>query len=197
MDNKELKVGSKVYIKRNPSNDTGSFKEVEGQYYYITYMDNSAQYNHCVYNTPIRGEGDYIGWFSKEELTLVEEESKVVVINPTKTECVSSPTEVGIGKALWNIEQKDNEFYQELKKLILYLDSTYTDKYEGEDGKNYSKNKLLSKEGKAANIFTALKYIQRYDTVGYSKSENPVDLLKSMHYLLFENLRKTKHGDNL
>lgn len=115
-----------------------------------------------------------------------KEESKVIVINPTK--------ELKPKKDWLNIiGDKDPEFLAEITKLLDYLASTYSDKYEGESS-NYAKDKLLSKEGKAANIFTALKYIKRYDTVGYSKSENPQDLLKSIHYLLFENQRKNKHG---
>lgn len=126
---------------------------------------------------------------------------KVIVVNPSKVDFteefnrLTEPNKVidsSLHSALWNIKVRDIEFFNEIEKLIHYLSSTYSDKYENTD--NYSKRKLLSKEGKAANIFTALKYIQRYDTVGYSKSENPQDLLKSCHYLLFENQRKTKHG---
>jgi hypothetical protein len=87
----------------------------------------------------------------------------------------------------------DEDLDKEVNKFITYLESTYGDKYEG-DTNNYAKQKLLSKEGKSANIFTALKYIKRYDTVGYKKSENIQDLYKAMHYLLFELQRKTIHG---
>lgn len=131
---------------------------------------------------------DWQSSFHIDDLELYEEESKVIVINPTNKVIAED-----LHDYLWNIKSKDIEFFNELAKLIGYLSSTYADKYEGESS-NYAKDKLLSKEGKAANIFTALKYIKRYDTVGYSKSENPQDILKSIHYLLFENQRKNKHG---
>lgn len=88
--------------------------------------------------------------------------------------------------------EKDGEIYNALAYLIDYVISTYSDKYESAEMPNLSKTILTSTElGKGANIFTAFKYIQRYATTGFEKSGNPIDLLKSIHYVLFE-LQRTK-----
>lgn len=86
---------------------------------------------------------------------------------------------------LW---EKDPVFAAVLEELIDYLASTYDDKYEDNHTLNYAREVYLRHPilGKGANIFTASKYIQRYATEGYPKSNNPQDLKKAIHFLLFE-----------
>lgn len=91
-----------------------------------------------------------------------------------------------------NIQQKDPELFQCLEYLIEFLLANLKDKYEGSSLPNISKQLLMNDElGKGANIFTVVKYLQRYATTGFSKSENPIDLLKAIHYILFE-VQRTK-----
>ena len=48
--------------------------------------------------------------------------------------------------------------------------------------------------GKGFNIGSARKYLQRYMTEGYEKSNNPMDLYKAIHFLLFELSRRLQNG---
>lgn len=94
------------------------------------------------------------------------------------------------------IKQKDPAFYAALFELVNYLASTYRDKYEDMKTTNVSKELLMSKEyGKGANLFNVYKYLRRYQTGGYDKSDNPADLLKAVHYLLFELTRLKVHAE--
>ena len=86
------------------------------------------------------------------------------------------------------IKEKDSPFYESLMALVLHVSKTYGDKYEA------TKNAIDMKKyyggcrevAKPYNIGNACKYISRYDTKGFDKSEQPADLLKAIHYLLFE-----------
>lgn len=114
---------------------------------------------------------------------------KPIIINATKKE-EPAPKR----SSLSTIIDKDIDFGIEVIGLLDYLASTYSDKYESEDNGFNPKEILLSKEGKASNMKDVAKYLRRYNTSGYSKSENTEDILKSIHYLLFELQRKTKHA---
>ncbi len=46
------------------------------------------------------------------------------------------------------------------------------------------------------NLGNALKYIDRFMTTGFEKSRNPKDLLKAIHYILFELVNHSKNGNN-
>jgi hypothetical protein len=83
--------------------------------------------------------------------------------------------------------------------LIEYLKTTYSDKYT--DTSSPLDTKAFTyhpQHGTAVNMFCASKYMQRYMTNGYSKSNNPVDLFKAIHYLLFElaRLKITSYVEN-
>jgi hypothetical protein len=89
-----------------------------------------------------------------------------------------------------NIREHDKEMFKALVHLLLYVNNCYGDKYEKGGMHNFSKEVCLHPElGKGANLFTALKYMQRYISTGFAKSANPEDILKSSHYLLFELMR--------
>lgn len=89
-----------------------------------------------------------------------------------------------------HIREKDKEMFKALVHLLLYVSSCYGDKYEKGGMHNFSKEVCLHPElGKGANLFTALKYMQRYISTGFAKSGNSEDILKSSHYLLFELMR--------
>jgi hypothetical protein len=74
--------------------------------------------------------------------------------------------------------------------VLNYLRTTYSDKYETDGSPISAKRFSYSREfGTGVNMFCATKYLQRYLTNGFSKSANPTDLLKAIHYILFELAR--------
>jgi len=92
--------------------------------------------------------------------------------------------------------------------LLEFLKTTYSDKYETADTPIRAKEFLYDRDhGTAVNMFCSSKYLQRYLTQGFDKSNNPMDLFKAIHYILFEiarvkiteyaeKIRKDNHGDN-
>lgn len=81
-----------------------------------------------------------------------------------------------------------------LNDLFGYLAATYTDKYEDGSVPNISKDIQFSPElGKGANMYSAVKNIQKYSTVGYEGSGSPIALLAAIHYCLFELQRRKIH----
>lgn len=84
-----------------------------------------------------------------------------------------------------------------LQDLINYLASTYSDKYASPAAMFNTKDALYNiVHGKSINAFQAGKYLTRYATTGYSKSENVVDLYKACHYVLFELVRRRILSDD-
>lgn len=87
----------------------------------------------------------------------------------------------------------NNERLYALDAAILemqsYILSTIGGKYDnsGIDTKDliYS-----DKHGKSINIFNSMKYLSRYLNDGVDKSNNPNDLLKAVHYIIFELSRR-------
>jgi hypothetical protein len=96
-----------------------------------------------------------------------------------------------------NIEflaNRDLEITLCLADFVSYLPTTYSDKYEA-TGSNIAKDFLLNSKSSDAAIFNAVKYLQRYATVGFEKSQNVKDLYKAMHYILFELQRRKLNDD--
>jgi hypothetical protein len=94
-------------------------------------------------------------------------------------------------KNLEKIKQEDPEMYDTLLGVVDYLASTYEGKYSASP---FDTRSMLyhPKHGKSANMFTAMKYLGRYCTEGFDKSENVVDIKKAIHYCLFELVRRSK-----
>jgi len=95
-------------------------------------------------------------------------------------------------KQLELIREKEPEAFEALCGVVKHVANTYGEKYQAQDVLWVDTKKLLttSKDGKFANLHSAGKYVQRYSTKGFDKSENVVDLRKAIHYLLFEIQRK-------
>lgn len=91
----------------------------------------------------------------------------------------------------------DSEIVDTLSDVVGYIHHTYSDKYESEDIPAVDLYGLIrhSSHGKGFNVGQALAYLKRYMTDGYEKSNNPLDLYKAIHYLLFEITRvnNTRH----
>jgi len=87
----------------------------------------------------------------------------------------------------------DLDMTYSIESLIKYIHQTYYDKYGSETLLDLEDKFIYSpNHGKAVNLFNASKYIERYAGDGFPKSNNRQDLLKAIHYLLFEYTRRTK-----
>ncbi len=89
------------------------------------------------------------------------------------------------------ISEKDPELFYALVDIISYVSTTYGDKYEASGMPNIGKTIATQSPtlGKGANVFNIIKYVQRYGTTGFEKSENIKDIYKAVHYALFEIMR--------
>ena len=93
---------------------------------------------------------------------------------------------------LKKIESSELGAFYALGQLLKHIAGTYGDKYMDKNADwIQTKKLLLSKNGKFANLHSAGKYMQRYSTTGFAKSDNIADLLKAIHYLMFEYQRRT------
>lgn len=72
---------------------------------------------------------------------------------------------------------------QELKE---YIDSCKGDKYAGGDQDIDTGLDLLNTNHKVINTWNMMKYLKRYRTEGFKKSSLKSDLMKVIHYALFE-----------
>lgn len=74
-----------------------------------------------------------------------------------------------------------------LAKVAEHVNSTFKDKYQ-EDNPAMDLTGLMrtSELGLGYNVGSASAYLKRYMTKGFTKSYNPEDLIKAIHYLLFE-----------
>ena len=82
-------------------------------------------------------------------------------------------------------EYSKNNLKEVLDDVIEYVGTTFDDKYQ--NSMINTMDMLNSEEhGKVLNVFNAVKYLSRYQTTGFEKSENPQDLMKAIHYILIE-----------
>lgn len=89
-------------------------------------------------------------------------------------------------------EEKEDIVRDVILEMLSYHESTNQDKYEKADQGLYPRDLFMSDEhGKSINIFNAVKYLSRYLSEGFEKSNNRQDVKKAIHYLLFE-LARTK-----
>lgn len=100
-----------------------------------------------------------------------------------------------MSEALTHIIRTDREFSMVLSDLMRYLASTYSDKYEDSGRANMSRDFLMTSDSPEVALFNSMKYIQRYTTKGFEKSGNTRDILKAIHYCLFE-LQRAKSKIN-
>lgn len=89
---------------------------------------------------------------------------------------------------LENLHGVDPSTFFTLAKIAKYINSTFEDKYESSALPEIDLTGLMrhSKGGRYFNCGNAAKYLKRYMTDGFSKSNNPDDLYKAIHYLLME-----------
>jgi hypothetical protein len=80
-----------------------------------------------------------------------------------------------------------------LFELHNYIDSTNNDKYESE---SYIDTQKMMLEGTGEyQLMNVAKYLRRYNSKGYEKSQNINDLFKALHYIMIEIARRKHNAD--
>lgn len=97
-------------------------------------------------------------------------------------------------KQLETINAAEPEVGQAISMVIEHIYGTYTDKYAKGEGVGIDTKKMLyhPKNGKAINEYQIARYLQRYVTEGSKKSGLLKDLLKMIHYGVFEIVRRIR-----
>lgn len=97
---------------------------------------------------------------------------------------------------LLNIEAQEPEVAYAIGMVIEHIDGCYSDKYaKGIDMGIDTKKMLYNPDsGKKVNEYQIAKYLQRYVTEGTKKSGLLIDLMKIIHYSIFEIVRRIKCG---
>jgi len=101
------------------------------------------------------------------------------------------------------ILNKEPEFFQVVTEAISHFASTYGEKYEANPDSPVITKKMLyhPTNGKTLTTYQTLRYMQRYmeDPTKFAKAENKNDLMKALHYILFECVRHNRvaGGKNL
>ncbi len=93
----------------------------------------------------------------------------------------------------------DPALFLTFAKVAKYINSTFDDKYEASAFPEIDLTGLMrnSKGGRFFNCGNAAKYLKRYMTDGYAKSNNPDDVYKALHYLLLELDRRINEEPEL
>jgi hypothetical protein len=88
------------------------------------------------------------------------------------------------------IGEKEPEFMVALAETLNHLANTYNDKYEGGKSLLDTKQQLYDKDrGGIINSYQISRYLQRFMTKGFKKSGNKNDMMKVIHYALFDIVR--------
>ena len=97
---------------------------------------------------------------------------------------------------LYKIQQEEPDVAQAIAMVIKHIYHTYSDKYaKGQDMGIDTKKMLYDKDGgKNINEYQIARYLQRYVTKGTKKSGLLIDLMKMIHYAIFEIVRRIKAG---
>ena len=92
------------------------------------------------------------------------------------------------------IAQKEPEVVQAIAMVIEHIHGSYSDKYAKGENMGIDTKKLLYHpiHGKAINEYQVARYLQRYVTEGSRKSGLLKDLLKMIHYEVFEIVRRIR-----
>ena len=71
-------------------------------------------------------------------------------------------------------------------RLREHIDATQRDKYNAATGAFNVQALLTGPNAKAINLFSAAKYLTRYESAGFEKSGQTDDLIKAIHHLLIQ-----------
>ena len=99
-----------------------------------------------------------------------------------------------IKSMLIEIESKEPEVCQAIGMVVKHIHGTYSDKYAKGQDMGIDTKKMLYNEtnGKSINEYQVARYLQRYVTKGTKKSGLLIDLMKMIHYAVFEIVRRIK-----
>lgn len=90
---------------------------------------------------------------------------------------------------------REPEMAKAIELVVEHIHGTYNDKYDTGDKSVDTKLLLYSEDGSILNVYQTLRYLQRYKTKGKHKSGLLKDLLKGVHYMLFEVTRRVRNND--
>lgn len=101
-----------------------------------------------------------------------------------------------ISAMLNDIKTKEPDVCEAIGMVIKHIHGTYSDKYaKGQDmGIDTKKMLYHPVKGKAINEYQVTRYLQRYVTEGTKKSGLLIDLMKIIHYAIFEIVRRIRAG---
>lgn len=97
-------------------------------------------------------------------------------------------------EAIKLIRVKEPEMAKAIEDTAIHIGQTYSDKYANSPIETKGLIYWHDDKAKGYNMGQAARYIQRYLTDGFRKSDNPTDLKKGLHYMLFELTRLIKRG---
>lgn len=95
-------------------------------------------------------------------------------------------------EAIELIRLKEPEMAQAIQETTIHIAETYKDKYANSPIETKGLIYWHDDKAKGYNIGQAVRYCQRYLTDGFNKSDNPTDIKKGLHYMLFELTRLIK-----
>ena len=101
-----------------------------------------------------------------------------------------------ISAMLNDIKTKEPDVCEAIGMIVKHIHGTYSDKYaKGQDMGIDTKKMLYNKDGgKNINEYQVARYLQRYVTKGTKKSGLLIDLMKMIHYAIFEIVRRIRAG---
>lgn len=101
-----------------------------------------------------------------------------------------------ISAMLNDIKTKEPDVFEAIGMVVKHIHGTYSDKYaKGQDMGIDTKKMLYNKDGgKYINEYQVARYLQRYVTKGTKKSGLLIDLMKMIHYAVFEIVRRIRAG---
>lgn len=96
---------------------------------------------------------------------------------------------------LAEINKNEPEVAEALYLVIEHIHGCYSDKYQKGIETIDTKKMLYGKAGAMINTYQVARYLQRYNTNGAEKSGLLKDVLKGIHYLVFEVTRRIRNGE--
>ena len=99
-----------------------------------------------------------------------------------------------IAEMLQFIETKEPDVVTAIGLVVEHIHGTYSDKYAKGEEMGIDTKKMLyhPTKGKSINEYQITRYLQRYVTEGSKKSGLLKDLMKLIHYGIFEIVRRMR-----
>ena len=99
-------------------------------------------------------------------------------------------------KSIGIIGEKEPELLVVVAEVLNHIANTYQDKYEGSKDLLNTKAQLYHPiRGASINTYQISRYLQRFMSEGFEKSGNKNDMMKIVHYAVFDMVRMNRIGD--